>query len=134
MPATNESVTAEKAPALKAEAPAPGGSPAAQAAAHEAAPAAWKPLQMPAPGPASTPQGMNMILDVPVQLSVELGRARMSLREIMELREGSVIQLNKSAGEPVSLYVNEQLVARGEIVLVEDFLGVRITEMTGEAQ
>ena len=128
MPATNESVTEEKATAPKAAAPAP------QAAAHEAAPAAWKPLQMPAPGPASTPQGMNMILDVPVQLSVELGRAKMSLREIMELREGSVIQLNKSAGEPVSLYVNEQLVAKGEIVLVEDFLGVRITEMTGEAQ
>lgn len=103
-------------------------------AAPEAAPAEWKPLQAPGTKPAAPGSGMNLILDVPVQLSVELGRTRMSLREVMELREGSVIPLNKSAGEPVSLYVNEQLVARGEIVLVEDFLGVRITEMTGEAQ
>ena len=103
-------------------------------AAPEAAPAAWKPLQAPAPRSAPTASGMNMIMDVPVQLSVELGRAKMSLREVMELREGSVIPLNKSAGEPISLYVNEQLVARGEIVLVEDFLGVRILELSGEAQ
>lgn len=78
--------------------------------------------------------GMGMILDVPVQLSVELGRTKLPLREVMELREGSVVQLNKSAGEPVCLYVNDQLVARGEIVLVEDFLGVRVTEITGEMQ
>jgi flagellar motor switch protein FliN/FliY len=114
--------------------PVAGQAAAAPAPAHEAAPAAWKPLQPAAAKPAAPAQGMNMILDVPVQLAVELGRAKMSLREVMELREGSVIQLNKSAGEPVALYVNEQLVAKGEIVLVEDFLGVRITELTGEAQ
>ena len=94
--------------------------------------AAWKPLQPPAPKQTAPVTGMNLILDVPVQLSVELGRVKMPLREVMELREGSVIALNKSAGEPVSLYINEQLMARGEIVLVEDFLGVRITETVGE--
>ena len=124
MQTANEPVASQEAPALKAAAPAPAG---------EAAPAAWKPLQ-PSAAKAAPGAGMNMIMDVPVQLTVELGRARMSLREVMELREGSVIPLNKSAGEPVALYVNEQLVARGEIVLVEDFLGVRITEIAGEAQ
>lgn len=119
METANEAVPAAKTPAQPQQ---------------EAAPAPWKPLQAPGAKPASPGSGMNLILDVPVQLSVELGRAKMSLREVMELREGSVIPLNKSAGEPVALYVNEQLVARGEIVLVEDFLGVRITEMTGEAQ
>jgi flagellar motor switch protein FliN/FliY len=94
--------------------------------------AAWKPLQPPAPKPTVPVTGMNLIMDVPVQLSVELGRVKMPLREVMELREGSVIALNKSAGEPVSLYINEQLMARGEIVLVEDFLGIRITETVGE--
>jgi len=96
--------------------------------------AAWKPLQPPAPKASNPVTGMNLIMDVPVQLSVELGRVKMPLREVMELREGSVIPLNKSAGEPVSLYVNEQLMARGEIVLVEDFLGIRITETVGEQQ
>lgn len=119
----NETVSEQDASTLKTATP-----------AQEAAPAAWKPLQAQTGKPASAASGMNMIMDVPVQLTVELGRTRMSLREVMELREGSVIPLNKSAGEPVSLYVNEQLVARGEIVLVEDFLGIRITEMTGEAQ
>lgn len=119
------------AAAAKTAQPAP--APAAAQPQAEAA-AAWKPLQPPAPKPAAPVSGMNLILDVPVQLSVELGRVKMPLREVMELKEGSVLPLNKSAGEPVSLYVNEQLMARGEIVLVEDFLGVRITELTGEAQ
>lgn len=117
----NEAVSQEKAAAAEA-----GG-------AQDAA-AAWKPLQPAQPKAAAPVSGMNLILDVPVQLAVELGRTKMPLKEVMELREGSVIALNKSAGEPVSLYVNEQLVARGEIVLVEDFLGVRITELSGEAQ
>jgi len=107
---------------------------AQQPAEAVTAPAEWKPLATPAQKPAAAAPGMNLILDVPVQLSVELGRTKMPLREVMQLRDGSVIQLNKSAGEPVSLYVNDQLVGRGEIVLVEDFLGVRITEMTGEQQ
>lgn len=105
----------------------------AQGAAQQGdAAAAWKPLQPPAPKQSAPVSGLNLIMDVPVQLSVELGRVKMPLREVMELREGSVIALNKSAGEPVALYVNEQLMARGEIVLVEDFLGVRITETVGE--
>lgn len=127
METVNEAASAMKTPAQQEVKTQPQQAP-------EPAPAAWKNLQAPAAKPAAPGSGMNLILDVPVQLSVELGRTRMSLREVMELREGSVIPLNKSAGEPVSLYVNEQLVARGEIVLVEDFLGVRITEMTGEAQ
>lgn len=109
------------------------GAAAAEKPQQAAAPAEWKPLEAPAPR-AGAPGGMNMLLDVPVQLSVELGRAKLSLREAMDLREGSVVPLNKSASEPVALYVNEKLVGRGEIVLVEDFLGVRITEITGEAQ
>lgn len=107
---------------------------AAPQAAAQAQPAEWKQLQPQKPEAPAAAQGMGLIMDVQVQLSVELGRARMPLREVMELREGSVVPLNKSAGEPVTLYVNDQPVGKGEIVLVEDFLGVRITEMTGEAQ
>ena len=101
--------------------------------AQQTQPAEWKQLQPQKQESAPAP-GMGLIMDVQVQLSVELGRAKMPLREVMELREGSVVPLNKSAGEPVTLYVNDQPVGKGEIVLVEDFLGVRITEMTGEAQ
>ena len=62
-----------------------------------------------------------------MHISVELGRTKSSIREVMELEEGSVVELDKIAGEQVEIYVNEKLVAKGEVIVIEDKFGVRIT-------
>lgn len=74
---------------------------------------------------------LNLILDVPVKLTVELGSCQMPMREVLELAVGSVVQLDKVADEPVQLSVNHKLVARGEVVVVENRFGIKITEMIG---
>jgi flagellar motor switch protein FliN/FliY len=75
------------------------------------------------------PPNMEMLLDVSLQVSVELGRARMTVRQVLELQNGSVIELNRAAGEAVDVYVNGHMLARGEVVVVDDKFGVRITEL-----
>ncbi len=72
---------------------------------------------------------LDLFLDVRVQVSVELGRRRMTLGELLALGRGSVVELDKLAGEPLDLRVNGRLVARGEAVLVNDRFGVRLTEV-----
>lgn len=67
--------------------------------------------------------------DIPVQISVELGRAQMTLREVLELSEGSIIDLDRLAGEPLDLKVGGQLIAQGEVVAVDDYYGLRITNV-----
>ena len=74
---------------------------------------------------------LDIILDVPVRLSVELGSCQMAMREVLELAVGSVVQLDKIADEPVQLSVNRKLVARGEVVVVENQFGIKITELIG---
>jgi flagellar motor switch protein FliN/FliY len=68
-----------------------------------------------------------MIMDVPLQLTVELGRTRKLIREILELAPGSVVELDKLAGEPVDILVNGKIVAKGEVVVIDENFGVRIT-------
>lgn len=75
---------------------------------------------------------LGIVLDIPLEVSVELGRKRMSIREILDLGSGSIVELDKIAGEPVDLLVNGRLVARGEVVVIEDNFGVRITEIAGD--
>jgi flagellar motor switch protein FliN/FliY len=72
---------------------------------------------------------LDIVLDVPVKLTVELGSAQLSLREVLELGVGSVVQLDKGADEPVQLSVNRKTVARGEVVVVEGRFGIKITEL-----
>ena len=67
--------------------------------------------------------------DIPVQVTVELGSSELSLKEILELSEGSIIELNRLAGEPLDLKVGGQLVAQGEVVAVDDSFGLRITNV-----
>ena len=67
--------------------------------------------------------------DIPVQVTVELGRTSMTLREVLELQEGSVIELDRLAGEPLDLKVGGQLIAQGEVVAVDDYYGLRITNV-----
>ena len=74
---------------------------------------------------------LDLILDVPVKLTVELGSCQMPMREVLELAVGSVVQLDKVADEPVQLSVNRKLVARGEVVVVENQFGIKIIELLG---
>jgi flagellar motor switch protein FliN/FliY len=80
------------------------------------------------------PKRLDMLLDVPLDVSVELGRARMSIQELLALAPGSVIELDKIAGEPLDILVNERLVARGEAVVVNDKFGVRITDIVSPTE
>jgi flagellar motor switch protein FliN/FliY len=74
-------------------------------------------------------QNLDFILDIPLEVSVELGRARMLISELLQLGQGSVIELTKLAGEPLEILVNQKLVARGEVVVVNEKFGVRLTDI-----
>ena len=75
-------------------------------------------------------QNLNILLDVKLQLSVELGKAELPIKKVLELTKGSIVSLNKAAGEPVELYANGKLIAFGEVVVIEDNFGLRITHIT----
>ncbi|GAP07917.1 MAG TPA: flagellar motor switch protein FliN [Anaerolinea thermolimosa] len=72
---------------------------------------------------------IDLLLDVPLRITVELGRTRLQLRQVIELQQGSVIELDRLAGDPVDIFINERLFARGEVIVVDDKFGVRITEL-----
>ncbi|MEW6045934.1 MAG: flagellar motor switch protein FliN [Bacillota bacterium] len=87
------------------------------------------------PEPAGEPEGnLDLLLDVGVTLSVEIGRAKLTLGEVMGLRRGSVIELDKLAGEPADVIVNGKLIARGEIVLLDEKFGVKINDIVTRAR
>ncbi len=75
-------------------------------------------------------QNLNILLDVKLQLSVELGKTELPIKKVLELTKGSIVTLNKAAGEPVELYANGKLIAFGEVVVIEDNFGLRITHIT----
>jgi len=72
---------------------------------------------------------LDLLLDIPLDLSVELGRVKMLVKDVLELGTGSIVEIEKSAGEPVDVLVNGRVVARGEVVVIEDNFGVRLTEI-----
>jgi flagellar motor switch protein FliN/FliY len=93
--------------------------------------------------PASMPHGrtsgasdgrasLDMLYDILLRVTVELGRTQMSLRQVLELQNGSVVELDRLAGDLVDIYVNERLFARGEVVVVDDKFGVRISELISQ--
>ena len=83
-------------------------------------------------GPAN--QNLNILLDVKLQLTVELGKTELPIKKVLELTKGSIVTLNKAAGEPVELYANGKLIAYGEVVVIEDNFGLRITHITDPAR
>jgi flagellar motor switch protein FliN/FliY len=83
--------------------------------------------------PAAGSPNLDIVLDVPVNLTVELGSCLMPMRDVLQLNVGSVVQLDKIADEPVQLSVNRKLVARGEVVVVENRFGIKITELVTSA-
>jgi flagellar motor switch protein FliN/FliY len=95
--------------------------------------------QLPAPTGDGAPAAAGGVADlrrlsaVPVDLSVEMGRTRMTVGETLELRQGSIITLNRMAGEPVDLLVNGTTIARGEVVVIDEQFGLRVTEVLGPA-
>jgi flagellar motor switch protein FliN len=84
-------------------------------------------LQQPSGAP--SPSNIDLLMDVDLPVSIELGRTKMSIASILELGPGSVVELNKLAGEPVDLLVNYKVVARGEVVVVDENFGLRITQL-----
>jgi len=95
--------------------------------------------ERPAPAPPSrTPvtndgrANLDMLYDILLRVTVELGRTQMSLRQVLELQNGSVVELDRLAGDLVDIYVNERLFARGEVVVVDDKFGVRISELVSQ--
>lgn len=78
------------------------------------------------------PRNMDFLLDVNLQVSVEVGRTRMTIQDLLQLGQGSVIELTKLAGEALDIYINGRLVARGEAVIVNEKFGVRITDIISQ--
>jgi flagellar motor switch protein FliN len=97
--------------------------------APAAAPEIFADLGAPSEGGVSGPSDLAPVLDVPVDLIVEIGRTRMTIRETLAIGRGSVIALNKLAGEPADLLVNGRLIARGEVVAIDEEFGLRVTEV-----
>ncbi len=79
--------------------------------------------------PTNAPVNLDLVLDVPVRLTVELGGCLLPMRDVLQLGVGSVVQLDKAADAPVQLSVNRKIVARGEVVIVENRFGIKITEL-----
>lgn len=77
-----------------------------------------------------TPHALETLYDVPMPLVIEIGRARLTVQEILQLAPGSVVELDRVVGEPVDLYVSDRRIAQGEIVIVGEHFGVRITRVT----
>jgi flagellar motor switch protein FliN/FliY len=75
-----------------------------------------------------------MLLDVPLRVTVELGRTRMKIRDVLSLVPGSIVELEKLAGEPVDILVNGKEIARGEVVVIDEEFGVRITDIASRAK
>ena len=121
-------MAAEWAAALAESQPA-GGDVASEVAnpAEQVAPAAFTNFT-PTSG-AGAGNDINMILDIPVQLNVELGRTRIPIKHILQLAQGSVVELDALAGEPMDVLVNGYLIAQGEVVVVNDKFGIRLTDI-----
>jgi flagellar motor switch protein FliN/FliY len=105
---------------------------AAKPAAAPAIPATFAPLQQPAAS--NQPGNLNLLLDVPLRVSVRLGSAKMVIRDLLQLGQGSIVELEKMAGEPMDVLVGEKLVARGEVVVVNERFGVRLTDIVSPTE
>ena len=84
--------------------------------------------------PVSGDVNLDVILDVPVTLSMEVGRTRVPIRNLLQLNQGSVIELDRAAGEPLDVFVNGTLIAHGEVVVVNERFGIRLTDVVSPAE
>ena len=123
-----DAMAAEWAAALSEAAP-PSPAGAMATAAGSASPATLPNFGAAAPGMAGQAGDLNMILDIPVKLTVELGRTRIPIKNILQLAQGSVVELDALAGEPMDVLVNGYLIAQGEVVVVNEKFGIRLTDI-----
>jgi flagellar motor switch protein FliN/FliY len=77
---------------------------------------------------------LDVVLDIPVTLSMEVGRSRISIRNLLQLNQGSVVELERTTGEPLDVYVNGTLVAHGEVVVINEKFGIRLTDVISPAE
>jgi flagellar motor switch protein FliN len=84
--------------------------------------------------PSPSQQDMNLVMDIPVSLSVELGRTKVPIKQLLQLAQGSVIELEAMAGDPMDVYVNGCLIARGEVVVTKEKFGIRLTDIVTPAE
>lgn len=82
----------------------------------------------------SAPRELEMVMEIPVTLSVELGRTRLSIRELLDLAKGSIVELEGLAGEPMDIMINGYLIAQGEVVVIEDSYGIRVSDIITPAE
>ena len=123
-----DAMAAEWAAALAEAKPADSAS-EVQTQAEQVAPAAFTNFASQTPDLAGPGNDIDMILDIPVQLTVELGRTRIPIKNILQLAQGSVVELEALAGEPMDVLVNGYLIAQGEVVVVNDKFGIRLTDI-----
>ena len=90
---------------------------------------AFEPIQL----PEQEKRNLDMLLDIPLQVTVELGRTKRAVKDILELSTGSILELDKLAGEPVDIHVNNKLIAQGEVVVIDENFGVRVTEIISQS-
>ncbi|MDH4078541.1 MAG: flagellar motor switch protein FliN [Nitrospira sp.] len=95
-------------------------------------PATFPPVQGGEVG--GTPKNMDFLLDIPMSVAVYVGSTKMAIRDLLQLAQGSVIELDKLAGEPMEVMVNNKLVARGEVVVVNEKFGIRLTDVVSAAE
>ena len=77
---------------------------------------------------------MELILDIPLDVTVELGKVKMQVNELLQLGQGSIIELSKQVGEPLDIYVNKKLVAKGEVVILDEKFGIRVSDIINPAE
>lgn len=115
-----------------------GGAPPVQAAAGadqpDYAPADFQNLEEDARDESLGDHGLDMVLDIPVTLSVEIGRTKISISNLLKLNQGSVVELDRLAGEPMDVIVNGTLIAHGEVVVVNEKFGIRLTDIISAAE
>jgi flagellar motor switch protein FliN/FliY len=85
-------------------------------------------------GGANRELNLDVVLDIPVTLSMEVGRSRVSIRNLLQLSQGSVVELERATGEPLDVFVNGTLIAHGEVVVVNDKFGIRLTDVISPAE
>lgn len=96
--------------------------------------AAFDDLEDTSGGPAANEANLDVILDIPVTISMEIGRTHISIRNLLQLNQGSVVELDRLAGEPMDVLVNGTLVAHGEVVVVNEKFGIRLTDVISPAE
>jgi flagellar motor switch protein FliN/FliY len=128
----NDSIkTADSGADQAAAAVAPGG---AAAGREDYARASFQNLQDESAGATMGDKNLDMILDIPVTVSVEIGRTKISISNLLKLNQGSVVELDRLAGEPMDVTVNGTLVAHGEVVVVNEKFGIRLTDVISPAE